>query len=385
MKFMNKVLHIVNSLGMGGAETWLVELIRYIKKNQKNDFEIEILITNGTKDIFDDELKDYGVKIFYIKFNKNTLFTFRRNFRKILKDNDYIAVHDHQDLISAFHFLLGFNLLPKKRLVHFHNPIYQMMENYGSSVRRKVQLKIGYFLLKYLSTHLLGTSKELLNEYKIFDYYFKTQIIEAFHCSFPIYKYNKLSQLIVESKNDVVNILFVGRFDYSILENHPQNHKNSTFALRVFSMLPRTKYKLKMAGSNEYIKDEVLSLIHELGIQEDVELLGIRNDIPDLMKSSDLLFFPSRAEGLGMVAVEAQAANLMVLASSTVPKECVVIKELISFKNLNDSHKSWAKEIIRLTNKERIFVNHEDDRWINSLFNMSVSYKNLKSHYLDEN
>lgn len=384
MKFMNKVLHIVNSLGMGGAETWLVELIRYIKKNQKNDFEIEILVTNGNKDIFDDELKGYGVRIFYVKFDKNTIFKFTRNFRKILRDNDYVAVHDHQDLISAFHFLLGINLLPRKRLVHFHNPIYQMMENYGSSVRRKIQLKIGYFLLKYISTHLLGTSKELLKEYKVFDSYFKTQTIEAFHCAFSIDKYNFLPNLITESKNDTVNILFVGRFDYSILENHPQNHKNSTFAIRVFSMLPRTKYKLKMAGANEYIKDEVLSLIHELGIQEDVELLGIRNDIPDLMKSHDLLFFPSRAEGLGMVAVEAQAANLMVLASSTVPKECVVIKEFVRFKNLNDSHQSWADEIIRLTDKEKIFVNHQDNRWINSSFNMRVSYKNLKCLYLDE-
>ena len=77
---------------------------------------------------------------------------------------------------------------------------------------------------------------------------------------------------------------------------------------------------------------------------------GVRRDIEHLMLASDLLLFPSRGEGLGMVAVEAQAAGLPIIASTSVPRECVVIEELIRFLPLSDSPVAWSEvalEVLR--------------------------------------
>ena len=53
----------------------------------------------------------------------------------------------------------------------------------------------------------------------------------------------------------------------------------------------------------------------ELGLSERVRFLGRRDDVPELLDAADLFVMPSRAEGLGVAALEAMAAGLPVIAS----------------------------------------------------------------------
>ena len=54
-----------------------------------------------------------------------------------------------------------------------------------------------------------------------------------------------------------------------------------------------------------------------------------------------------------MVAVEAQAACLPVLASSAVPRECVVIPELYDAVSLGEPIESWVAALFRAMSKPR--------------------------------
>ena len=54
---------------------------------------------------------------------------------------------------------------------------------------------------------------------------------------------------------------------------------------------------------------------HELGLAERVLFLGRRTDTGDLLHAADVVLMPSRAEGLGVAALEAMAAGLPVVAS----------------------------------------------------------------------
>ena len=47
----------------------------------------------------------------------------------------------------------------------------------------------------------------------------------------------------------------------------------------------------------------------QLGLQQHVRFLGVRNDVPDLMVASDVVVVPSQSEGLSLVAIEAAAAG----------------------------------------------------------------------------
>lgn len=51
------------------------------------------------------------------------------------------------------------------------------------------------------------------------------------------------------------------------------------------------------------------------GLATSVRLLGMRDDVPDLMSAADLLVLPSTFEGLPLVALEAMGAGLPIVAS----------------------------------------------------------------------
>ncbi len=71
---------------------------------------------------------------------------------------------------------------------------------------------------------------------------------------------------------------------------------------------------LLIAGSGK--EHGVLSeCISEYQLHDRVQLLGQRTDIPDLLAACDLFVMPSRAEGLGVAALEAMAAGRPVIAS----------------------------------------------------------------------
>lgn len=86
------------------------------------------------------------------------------------------------------------------------------------------------------------------------------------------------------------------------------------------------------------------------GLDFSIKFLGVQKDVERLMLGSALLLFPSQDEGLGMVAVEAQAAGLRVLASDLVPRECVVMPELVTFRSISDGDSQWAKTVLDLIN-----------------------------------
>ena len=53
----------------------------------------------------------------------------------------------------------------------------------------------------------------------------------------------------------------------------------------------------------------------ELGIENNVKFLGVRRDVPQILKSCDLLWLLSEHEGLPMVVLEAMAAGVPVVAT----------------------------------------------------------------------
>ncbi len=70
---------------------------------------------------------------------------------------------------------------------------------------------------------------------------------------------------------------------------------------------------LLLAGDGPLLWD-VAREVARRGLAGSVRLLGRRTDMPDLMAAADLLVLPSRFEGLSLVALEAMAAGLPVVA-----------------------------------------------------------------------
>ena len=91
--------------------------------------------------------------------------------------------------------------------------------------------------------------------------------------------------------------------------------KNQEVILRAVASLknPRLKYIICGCGDlEEYLK----KLAKDLGVGNNLQLLGHRHDIPEILKACDIYAQPSLREGLGIAALEAMSAGLPILTSN---------------------------------------------------------------------
>lgn len=64
------------------------------------------------------------------------------------------------------------------------------------------------------------------------------------------------------------------------------------------------------------MENHLRNLAKELGLDNQVKLVGYRQDIDEICKVTDIFVFPSKREGLGMAALEAMAAGLPIITSN---------------------------------------------------------------------
>jgi glycosyltransferase involved in cell wall biosynthesis len=348
---------------MGGAETWLMEVLRTWAKTKVA--QLDFLITSGNRGIFDDEAMQLGAQIHYLRYGRSHLFSFARGFRKLLRSTHYDAIHDHQDYTSGWHYLIGRNALPRVRVTHVHNPAYQILNNYGITHLRRLTARVGKRLVSRYASHITGTSWQVITEYG-----FDTPRLQhipkaALYCAFDPKRFDGDAAIARRSvceefgwPDDAKIILFVGRIDQSPNLGDPQNHKNSGFAVSVGIECMRRDPSVRMilAGAPSPAVPILQQRIVTAGAVGRIRFAGVRKDIERLMLGCDALLFPSRGEGLGMAVVEAQAAGVPVLASTAVPRECVVVPNLIRFEDLKAGDLVWADRLLELAVQPRDVV-----------------------------
>ena len=382
-----KVLQIVDTLGVGGAETWLMELLR--RWSRTGEVEMDFLATGGKSGIFDEEAEQLGAQIHYVRYGRAHLVQFIKEFRQLLRNGRYDAIHDNADYASGWHFLMSVGVTPNVRVSHVHNPWLHIASNYAISTSRRLTTVLGKQLVQRRASHVCGTSEEILKRYGFVSGHFTRPAVSVVHCGFNIAKFNAPlhadRQSVLGEFNfpqDAKVVLFAGRLDQALEFDHPQNHKNSWFALNVLRRTTERNpsIRLLMAGAGDS-RPELEARVRGWGLQDLLHLTGVRTDIPRLMRAADVLLFPSRQEGLGMVAVEAQAAGLPVLASAAVPQEAVVIPELFDAVSLHDPINLWADALLKRIDKPRPSLDYCRRVFESSDFSIGNSARRLEEIY----
>lgn len=112
-------------------------------------------------------------------------------------------------------------------------------------------------------------------------------------------------------------ILAVARFEAA------KNHAGMLRAFaRVIEVQPNAILLLIGQGT---LLDATCTLAMTLHVADSVRFLGIRNDIPDLMRASDLYLMSSLLEGLPIVLLEAAASGLPAVATDVGGNATVVL------------------------------------------------------------
>jgi glycosyltransferase involved in cell wall biosynthesis len=93
-----------------------------------------------------------------------------------------------------------------------------------------------------------------------------------------------------------------------------KNHERLLRAFaRVLKQHPQTR--LQLAGDGP-LRDKMQQLVNELGLSSNVELLGFRSDVLELLQAADVFVLPSLSEGCSLALAEAMASGTPVIGSN---------------------------------------------------------------------
>lgn len=106
-------------------------------------------------------------------------------------------------------------------------------------------------------------------------------------------------------------------------------HKGQETAIRAISALrgDGLDVRLCLVGEErggQQFTNKLQMLVEQLGVQDLVQFLGFRNDIPTLLQAADFMLLPSSAEAMPLSVLEAQASGCLVLAAPTADIPVIV-------------------------------------------------------------
>jgi len=93
-----------------------------------------------------------------------------------------------------------------------------------------------------------------------------------------------------------------------------EEQKGHLWALDAFSKIVNRDWDLTIIGEGT-LKSMIQDRVTFLHLRDKVKFVGVTNDIPDALGKLDSVVVPSRWEGLGLAAMEAQAAGRLVIAT----------------------------------------------------------------------
>ena len=299
------VLQLVTGLGMGGAEKVVLDLAKYTSKDKFNTF---VVAMSKREELLEEFLLS-GINTTMLKKSNSLtdLIDIIRAVNKFIKTNNIQIIHAHMThsiIVASIIKVLN----PSIKIVYTSHNL-----NIGSKVREMI-----IWSLKVFRNLNIVFSKDILK-------FFYKKNYKIIPNGIKVDKYS----LNLE-KNKKFTFIAVGRLE---------TVKNHIFLIEIANEL-KNKYdfEIQIVG-NGYLKEELENLIQKYNLENYVKLLGLRNDIPQLLGQSHCLLMPSLWEGLPIVILEAGASSLPVVSTpvGSVPSllngENAYLVELDGFKN----------------------------------------------------
>ena len=355
-----KILQVITSLATGGAEKLISEISPMLRDK---GHQVDVLSFDGADTAFKKALTDNGIKVY--SFGKgcnvyNPLFIFR--LAKMMKNYD---------------------------IVHTHNTAAQLFAAVGSVLCSVVLCT---------TEHNTSNRRRDWKWYAWIDKWMYSRYRKVI-CISDSTEQN-LRDFIRDSSDKICTILngiSITRYSHAIpidkstITNHPERkvvamvagfryQKDQETLIRAFNSLSNT-YELWLIGDGER-RSIIEQCIKDNKLEDNVLLLGVRNDVPSLLKSVDVVVQSSHWEGFGLAAVEGMAAGKPVVASRVVGLAQVVDGAGILFTAGDD--KCLAKVIEKLLEDDVYYQQIATECWERAqMFDIQKMVDAYNKVYLD--
>tara|TARA_R110002060_G_scaffold78053_2_gene90496 strand:- start:293 stop:1336 length:1044 start_codon:yes stop_codon:yes gene_type:complete len=326
---MKKIIHLVDSMERGGQEKFILDLAI---SQKKKGFDV-IILCLFKLGVFAKLAIKNKIQVYAVSEEVINYFQRITNLKKILDDEkpDVLHTHNRSPLI--------FSVLAKP----YHS--YKLINTrHGNGVRG-----LYWSLSALFADKIINVSSDLFTESNLIN-------------RFLIKSKNRVIKNGIEINDKISNGTNIGQL---IIVGRLNPIKNHLLALNIVAECVKQciPIKLLIVGDGPS-RSEIEKHINELKITDNVQLLGDRADVNELLLESDIFLLTSFSEGHSIALLEASASGLPALVTNVggnaeiiqnkitgwvfdlaeISKFVLKIKELIRNRDLRHKTSLNAKE-----------------------------------------
>ncbi|UJH91309.1 glycosyltransferase family 4 protein [Antarcticibacterium sp. 1MA-6-2] len=344
-----KVLFVIDTLQGSGAERSLVEIAQHFKRYTPvfaHVYEGNMMVP---------VLEKAGIKAYSLNI------PMEKNFGLAAKKLGEVYEKEQPDLIHSTLFksdLITRRLKSKYKIPlissyvnNNYNPLRFENLNFVQSLKmRLVQLydavssrKVDFFISNSETIKEAKAKSTLVNKDKV-KVIFRGRDVQKFQTDFDPQKLDALKKsLNVLNKKVLLNVsrLLERKGQMDMIDALPE----------IIKVHP--DIVLLIAGHGNY-ETKLNRRIKELGLENYVQLLGRRQDVPDLLKIADLFVYPSYFEGLPGSLIEAMLAEKLIVCSDIPENQECVDTETAIFFGRGNVEELTEKVLDSLENQEEL-------------------------------
>lgn len=350
-----KILQVIDSLPTGGGARFVVNLTNYLNKR---NISTDVLLLDGTKTSFYEELKNSGCEIFSLTTGG------RWNLSNVLRIIPYL---NDYDIIHVHIFPGSYYVAAAKFISRSNTPI--VFTEHNSQNRRAVHPVFKY-IEKWVYSQF-GSTVCLTDQVKEFveknvDPRYKLTVIEN---GVDI---DAIKSLTACHKSDFG---FTAEDRILLMSARFESQKDHETLIRSMALLPNN-FKLLLAGDGTK-RTYYEKLVNDLDLSHRILFLGNRNDIYKIMKMADYNILSSHYEGLSLSAIESLASGKPFIASNVAGLDFIKdagllfrqgnIKELADIILMLDADVSYYNEVAKncLRRSQEYDINIMVDKYVN--------------------
>jgi len=289
---MKKTIAVLSTLGVGGAENMVVQLLTKIDRSKYKPVVVTIDSPSGSP--FEDILKRNSIEIIYLNHigspNVKSMIAMWRTLDRIepqiVHSNLHMCIHAVPWIL--FHNVKLIHTIHSKPCFEFSKRIRLVM-NFMYKIKKAVPVAISDIIAQEVA------KLYSLNEKKI-------EII------FNPVDTNKFMNHQTKKISNIVNFITVGRLNPV---------KNQQMLIRAMAELYKVmpSIYLTIVGGGE-LQNKLQELSVQLKLSDVINFTGNINNVPEKLSYADIFVLTSHYEGLPMSILEAMAMGLPIIATN---------------------------------------------------------------------
>lgn len=355
-----RVAHVVGKMVGGGVEQVVMNYYRHIDRDR---VQFDFLVDADSTLVPRDEIESLGGRVFVVPPYQHVI-AYQRELVRLFRQERWPIVHSHVNSLSVFPLRAAKRAGVPVRIAHSHATAGE-----GEFVRNVLKCTLRPLANLY-PTHRLACSEHAgkwLFGSERFDI-----LVNAFDVNGLRFRESARALFRHAHNIDKTSVVFghAGRF---------APPKNQAKLIRIFSRVvaKRPESTMVLAGQGPDLAP-CRELAKELGVEGKVIFPGQCRDMDAFYSGIDMFLLPSTYEGFGLALVEAQAAGLPCLASSSVCQEANPTQEVV-FAPLDDES-AWEAAMLSMKPRQDRALTVDEVRRLKH-FDITGAASGLVSYY----